>query len=80
MILENSLSEKTQQLIMITNIFTKLIEKYKNNNRILIVLRTVLRDSRQEVQTLLKNELSADINARDYLNKLYEKIYVSEFE
>ena len=80
MILENSLSEKTQQLIIITNIFTKLIEKYKNNNRILIALRTVLRDSRQEVQTLLKNELSADINARDYLNKLYEKIYVSEIE
>ena len=74
MISENSLSEKTQQLIMITNIFTKLIEKYKNNNRILIALRTVLRDSRQEVQTLLKNELSADINASDYLNKLYEKI------
>ena len=67
----SEVSKKTKQLKLITNMFAELIEKYKYNNNILFALRTILRDSRRELQEVINQNIEVDLNARQYLDELY---------
>ena len=58
-----------EELNILTNLIKKYAEKHKNDNSKLKILRNILQEGRQK----LRDEIKAEVEARDYLNELYSQ-------
>ena len=60
-----------EELNILTNLIKKYAEKHKNDNSKLKILKKILQEGRQK----LRDEIKAEVEARDYLDELYLKTH-----